>query len=216
MRTLHGGWLGLVAAAIFFLPTPAQAQSSIAGVARDSSGGVLPGVTVEARSPALIEGTRSVITDSSGQYRIVDLRPGTYLVTFTLPGFNTVRREGIELPSNFTANVNAELRIGTLEETVTVSGASPTVDIRSAERRSSLDQQLLKELPSARSWDTDTQAFIVKRPEVGGSTATTVSGGPKVFVYGSRDTAEVQIDGMSVMAGVDNPGTYASYDNMVE
>src|SRR4051812_26031870 len=109
MRTLHGGWLGLVAAAIFFLPTAARAQSSIAGVARDSSGGVLPGVTVEAKSPALIEGTRSVITDSSGQYRIVDLRPGTYVVTFTLPGFNAVRREGIELPSNFTADVNADL-----------------------------------------------------------------------------------------------------------
>ena len=91
-------------------------------------------------------------------------------------------------------------------------------DGRHPQRRAtdSLDQQLLKELPSARSWDTDTQAFIVKRPEVGGSTATTVSGGPKVFVYGSRDTAEVQIDGMSVMAGVDNPGTYASYDNMQE
>jgi hypothetical protein len=210
------GRLCLVFAAALLLPAPVLAQSAIAGVVRDSSGGVMPGVTVEASSPALIEGSRSVVTDNAGQYLVVDLRPGTYLVTFTLPGFNTVRREGIELPSNFTANVNAEMRVGALEETVTVTGASPTVDIRSAQRRSSLDQQLLKELPSARSWDTDTQAFIVKRPEVGGSTATTVSGGPKVFVYGSRDTAEIQIDGMSVMAGVDNPGTYASYDNMVE
>ncbi len=210
------GCLSLVVAAIFVLPSPALAQSAIAGVVKDSNGGVVPGVTVEASSPALIEGARSVTTDGAGQYRIVDLRPGTYLVTFTLPGFNTVRREGIELPSNFTANVNAELRVGALEETVTVTGASPTVDIRSAQRRSSLDQELLKALPSARSWDTDTQAFIFKRPEVGGSTATTVSGGPKVFVYGSLDTAEIQIDGMSVMAGVDNPGTYASYDNMVE
>src|SRR4029077_14547746 len=101
MRTLHGGWFGLIAAAaIFFLPTTAQAQSAIAGVVRDSSGLVLPGVTVEAKSPALIEGARSVITDSSGQYRIVDLRPGTYAVTLTLPGLNAVRRDGIELPSN--------------------------------------------------------------------------------------------------------------------
>src|SRR5436190_7660330 len=210
------GCLVLVFAATLFFPAPLLAQSAIAGVVKDSSGAVMPGVSIEASSPALIEGSRAVTTDNAGQYRIVDLRPGTYLVTFTLAGFNTIRREGIELPSNFTANVNAEMRIGALEETVTVTGASPTVDIRSAQRRSSLDQQLLKELPSARSWDTDTQAFIVKRPEVGGSTATTVSGGPKVFVYGSRDTAEVQIDGMSVMAGVDNPGTYASYDNMVE
>ena len=88
MRTLHGGWFSLIAAAVFFLPAAAQAQSAIAGVVRDSSGAVLPGVTVEAKSPALIEGTRSVTTDSSGQYRIVDLRPGTYAVTFTLPGFN--------------------------------------------------------------------------------------------------------------------------------
>jgi hypothetical protein len=216
MRTLHGGCFGLIGAAIFFLPAPALAQSVIAGVVRDSSGAVLPGVTVEASSPALIEGSRSVITDSSGQYRVVDLRPGTYVVTFTLTGFNSVRREGIELPSNFTADVNAELRVGALEETVTVTGASPIVDIRSAEKRSALDQELLKNLPSARSWDTDTQAFVVKRPEVGGSTATTVSGGPKVFIYGSLDTAEIMIDGMSVMAGVDNPGLYASYDNMVE
>jgi hypothetical protein len=219
MRICLRGWWGLVAAAVLLLvclPSPAAAQSAIAGVVRDSSGGVIPGVTVEVSSPALIEGTRSVATNDAGQYRLVDLRPGLYLVTFSLSGFNTVRREGVDLPSNFTADVNAELRVGALEETVVVSGVSPTVDIRSAERRSSLDQVLLKELPSARSWDTDTQAFIFKRPEVGGSTATTVSGGPKVFVYGSTDTAEVQIDGMSVMAGVDNPGTYASYDNMQE
>ena len=216
MRSRDVGCLLLVFVASLVLPVPVLAQSAIAGVVRDSSGAVMPGVTVEVSSPALIEGTRAVTTDGSGQFRVVDIRPGTYLVTFTLPGFTTIRREGIELPSNFTATVNAEMRVGALEETVTVSGASPTVDVRSAERRSSLDQQLLKELPSARSWDTDTQAFIIKRPEVGGSTATTVSGGPKVFVYGSRDTAEVQIDGMSVMAGVDNPGTYASYDNMQE
>jgi Carboxypeptidase regulatory-like domain len=216
MRTLHGGWLGLVAAAIVLLPTSAHAQSAIAGVVRDSSGGVLPGVNVEAKSPALIEGARSVITDSAGQYRIVDLRPGTYVVTFTLQGFNAVRREGIELPSNFTADVNADMRVGALEETVTVSGASPIVDIRGAEKRSALSQELLTNLPSARSWDTNTQAFVIKRPEVGGSTATTVSGGPKVYVYGSLDTAEIMIDGMSVMAGVDNPGLYASYDSMVE
>ena len=109
------------------------AQSAIAGVVRDSSGAVMPGVTVEVSSPALIEGTRSVITDGSGQFRVVDHPPGTYLVTFTLPGFTTIRREGIELPSNFTANVNAEMRVGALEETVTVSGRQP--DGRRPQRR---------------------------------------------------------------------------------
>src|SRR2546422_78914 len=82
----------------------------------------LPVVTVEAASPALIEKVRSVITDSSGQYRIENLRPGAYAVTFTLPGFATVRREGIELAGSFTATVNADLRVGALEETITVTG----------------------------------------------------------------------------------------------
>ncbi|MDO8679190.1 MAG: carboxypeptidase-like regulatory domain-containing protein [Acidobacteriota bacterium] len=90
----------------------ADAQSALAGVVRDASGGVLPGVTVEAASPALIEQVRSVITDDAGQYRIVDLRPGVYKLTFTLPGFGTVTREKIELISNFTATINGELRVG--------------------------------------------------------------------------------------------------------
>src|SRR5206468_8204719 len=107
------------------LPAAADAQSVIAGVTRDSTGAMLPGVSVEAASPALIEKTRTVVTDASGAYRIVDLRPGTYTITFALPGFTTVRREAIELPSNFTATINVELRVGALEETVSVAGESP-------------------------------------------------------------------------------------------
>src|SRR6478752_2063519 len=107
------GWLLLVGA------SAVHAQSAIAGVVKDTSGAVIPGVTVEAASPALIERVRSAITDSQGQYKIVDLRPGTYTVTFTLPGFASVKRDGIELPANFTAPVSAEMRIGALEETVT-------------------------------------------------------------------------------------------------
>jgi hypothetical protein len=112
--------------------TTASAQSSISGVVRDATGAVLPGVNVEASSEVLIERARSATTDGQGQYLIVDLRPGNYIVTFTLSGFNTVRREGIELPTSFTATVNAELRVGSLEETITVSGQAPTVDIHSA------------------------------------------------------------------------------------
>src|SRR5215218_2067911 len=99
-------------------PAVSRAQSAIAGVVKDTSGAVLPGVTVEVASDVLIEKTRSVTSDGEGRYPIVDLRPGTYVVTVTLPGFNTVRRDGVELPSNFTAQINADLRVGALEETV--------------------------------------------------------------------------------------------------
>src|SRR5437868_13872412 len=122
---------GFVVGSMLVLGFPALVlaqASAIAGVVKDSSGAVMPGVTVEASSPALIERVRSVTTDERGQYKIVDLRPGTYQVTFTLPGFATIKREGIDLPATFTATVNADLRVGALEETVTVTGASPIVD----------------------------------------------------------------------------------------
>src|SRR6185503_19367591 len=112
-------------------PVAALAQSSVTGVVRDSSGGVLPGVTVEAASPALIEQARTVVTDAQGLYRIVDLRPGPYTVTFTLQGFTGVKRTGIELRAEFTATVDAELQVGTVAETITVSGEAPLVDTRS-------------------------------------------------------------------------------------
>src|SRR5690348_6703863 len=114
------------------VPAAAYAQASITGVVRDTSGAVLPGVTVDASSPALIEGAKAVVTDGSGQYRIVDLRPGLYEVSFTLPGFAVVRREGLQLTGSFVATVNADLRVGSLEETVTVTGESPVVDVQSA------------------------------------------------------------------------------------
>src|SRR5437660_4319731 len=110
----------LVVAGLAMVPAAAYAQSSITGVVKDSSGAVLPGVTVEASSPVLIEKVRSAVTDGSGQYRIVDLLPGTYAVVFTLPGFSTVRREGVELTGSFAASINADLKVGSLEETITV------------------------------------------------------------------------------------------------
>src|SRR6201988_2666281 len=105
-------------------------SGTIAGVVKDTSGAVLPGVTVEAARPALIEKVRSAVTDSTGQYRIENLRPGSYGVTFTLPGFSTVKREGIELTGSFVATVNTDLRVGAVEETITVSGATPVVDLQ--------------------------------------------------------------------------------------
>src|SRR5437879_9856429 len=104
------------------VPSFAFAQASINGLVKDSSGAVLPGVTVEAASPALIEKVRTAVTDSSGEYKIVELRPGTYSVTFTLTGFSTVKREGTELTAGITVNISPELRVGSLTETITVSG----------------------------------------------------------------------------------------------
>src|SRR5262249_50701388 len=116
-------WRSVFALACFLaLPTAARAQSAFAGVVKDATGAVLPGVTVEAASPVLIEQVRSVSTDANGTYKIENLRPGVYTLTFSLPGFSTVKREGIELQSNFTATVNADMKVGAVEETVTVAG----------------------------------------------------------------------------------------------
>src|SRR5437762_12708246 len=127
--------LGSAVSAVVFLaclPSIVVAQATgLAGVVKDNTGGVLPGVTVEAASPALIEKVRTVTTDEQGQYKVIDLRPGAYKVTFSLPGFATVVGEDIDLPAGFTATVNAELRVGGVEETITVSGQSPTVDVQS-------------------------------------------------------------------------------------
>src|SRR5437867_647555 len=150
MRRL--GILGvLVVAGVLFLPALAAAQASISGLVQDSSGAVLPGVTVEAASPVLIEKARTVVTDGAGRYSIVDLRPGTYTVTFALSGFNTVKREGIVLQGTFDANVNADLRVGSLQETVTVSGASPVVDVKNNITQTVLTKEQIEVLPADRT-----------------------------------------------------------------
>ena len=117
----------------------------------DETGGVLPGVTVEAASPALIEQVRAAITDGADLYSIVDLRPGTYTVTFTLPGFSVVVREGIELSGTFISNVDAQLVVGTVAETITVTGASPVVDVQSTIVEEVLTKERIAILPGART-----------------------------------------------------------------
>jgi len=143
----------LVYPVLFLLPALAWAQAesgNIAGAVRDASGAVMPGVTVEAASPALIEKVRVVTTDGQGLYRIVDLRPGTYTVTFTLPGFGTVKREGVALTTGFTANVNAELKVGSLEETITVTGEAPVVDTQNVQQQQTLSREILDAIPTSR------------------------------------------------------------------
>jgi hypothetical protein len=188
-----------VALAVFVLSSGlAHAQAMITGVVKDTSGAVLPGVTVEASSPALIEKTRSVVTDGTGQYRIVDLRPGTYTVTFTLSGFNTFRRDGVALEGNFVATINADLRVGALTETITVSGQSPTVDVQSSQAVRTLDSELITSIPSSRRY----MAYTVLQPglnvqgaDVGGSNGELFS----VFQAhgGRRNEGQVQVNGLS-------------------
>ena len=134
------------------LPSLAFAQATITGVVRDASGAVLPGVTVEAASDALIEKVRIAVSDGTGQFRIIDLRPGTYAVTFTLTGFQTTRREGIELEGQLTATVNADMRVGALEETITVTGETPIVDVQSVRRQTTISGDVINAIPSARAY----------------------------------------------------------------
>ena len=142
--------VGLVALAIVsLLPVTVAAQSAgaLAGAITDSSGGVLPGVTVEAASPALIEGSRIAVSGGQGQYRLIDLRPGTYSITFTLPGFSTVIRDGLELNAGVTLNVDVALEVGSLSETITVSGATPVVDVQNTRTQTTLTAEVLKSVP---------------------------------------------------------------------
>jgi hypothetical protein len=144
-------WLTWWCTLFLLTPAVAFAQASIGGVVKDTSGAILPGVVVEASSPALIEKVRSVTSDSAGVYRIIDLRPGTYTVTFTLPGFRTVRREGIELAGGNAVTVNGDMSVGAVEESITVTGETPTVDIQNTRRTSVLPAEVINALPSGRN-----------------------------------------------------------------
>ena len=133
------------------LPLAAHAQASLAGLVRDASGAVLPGVTVEAASPVLIEKIRSAITDGAGRYSVLDLRPGTYRVTFTLPGFRTVVRDGVELSGTAVITINADMTVGGVQETITVSGETPVVNLQSTTRQAVMDQEIVTAIPSSRT-----------------------------------------------------------------
>src|SRR5688500_16841865 len=175
----------LVVFVALFLPSVVHAQAAITGVVKDASGGVLPGVTVEAASPALIEKVRSVVTDATGQYRIVDLRPGTYSVTFTLPGFSTVKREGIEITGTFGATVNGDLKVGALEETITVTGETPIVDVQSVKAQQTVSNDVLRAIPSSRSAG-GIQALIPGLSSDGDSGGITGGGGSAGSIHGGR------------------------------
>ena len=164
---------------VILFPALSSAQSAIAGRVADTSAGVLPGVTVEAASPVLIEKVRSAVTDSTGRYQITNLRPGTYTVTFTLAGFATTRREGVQVPTDVTVSVNIELSVGALEETITVSGATPLVDVRSVARTEVVSRDIIEALPTSRDFKgvgATVPSIKTSRQNVGG-TATVIQQG---------------------------------------
>jgi hypothetical protein len=190
-------------------PAAAYAQASITGVVRDTSGAVLPGVTVEASSDVLIERTRSAVTDGTGQYRIVDLRAGTYTVTFTLTGFSTVKREGIELTGALTASVNAELRVGTLAETITVTGETPIVDVQSIRRQTTMTSDVISNIPTARGYTG--VMLLIPAIQTQGTSPAQVQITPGMVVFGTvggrnGNEGRLQVDGLGVGAARNGGG----------
>ena len=193
-------------AAVVLCPGLAQAQQ-LAGTVRDGSGGVLPGVTVEATSPSLIEKARSAVTDGSGQYRIPDLTPGTYAVTFTLAGFSVVRRENVELSGAVTLSINADLRVGGVQETITVVGETPVVDVQTSTRRTAvLDDAVIQALPASRGYGN----LLAAIPAIQTTGANNVGGNPNMSFFtamgGRSNEGTVQIDGMNVGSAFNGGG----------
>jgi hypothetical protein len=200
-------------AGALLLSSVAYAQSAIVGVVKDTSGAAMPGVTVEASSDVLIEKVKSAITDGDGAYRIADLRPGTYSVTFTLTGFKTFRRDGLVLPSEFTATLNAELGVGALEETITVTGASPVVDVTSTAKTSVLNREAIDLIPTGRSIQGLAQLVVgvnLSLPDTGGARAMQQT---YMSTHGmSTSNTTVLVDGM-MTNGLQSDGAVQSYYN---
>jgi hypothetical protein len=194
------------------LPVSVFAQAAITGVVRDSSGGVLPGVTVEAASPALIEKARAAVTDGAGQYRIEALRPGVYALTFSLAGFTTVRREGIELAGTFVATVNADMRVGALEETVTVTGATPVVDVQSTTQQRVLGKDVIDAIPTGRlanSLATLIPGVTTNLQDVGGTDFGFIA--PALSVHGSKSgDFRLTVEGLSPASG-EGTGQFSAF-----
>ena len=205
----------LVALGFLVTARVAMAQSAVAGVVKDTTGALLPGVTVEASSPALIEKVKTAVSNEAGQYRIVDLRPGTYSVTFTLTGFNTIVREGILLEANFTAPINVEMRVGSVAESVTVTGESPIVDVQTSQRRQVVAQEMLQAIPTGRNFVLmagTTPAVTTGAFDVGGS--STMWSGGSLLVHGSVVAdSRTLIDGMVVDSMFGNGQCSCVYDN---
>jgi carboxypeptidase family protein len=206
------GKRAILLAALVFLPSAAFAQGSITGTVKDVSGAVLPGVTVEAASEVLIEKVRSATTDGAGLYRIVDLRPGTYTLTFALAGFSTVKREGIVLAGSATLTVPVELKVGALEETVTVTGESPVVDVQNTRRETVINADSISSLPATRAYGSLLNAMPGVTVDNNGLAAT-----PTMTFFsahgGRSNEGRMSINGMTVAAAFNGGGVSSlTYD----
>jgi hypothetical protein len=186
---------------LLVIPAAAYAQASMTGTVKDASGAVLPGVAVEAASDVLIEKIRTAVTDGNGRFQLIDLRPGKYVVTFTLSGFGTVKRDGVELTGSGTATVDADLKVGAVAETITVTGETPVVDTKSVTRQQVLSAEMLDALPSSRNFVTVARMIPGTTgggSDVGGSVLQDV--GANLTVRGSNATdARITLNGISVM-----------------
>jgi len=193
------------AAVLFLCPFVAQAQS-MAGVVRDASGAILPGVTVEAASPVLIEKVRTATTDGTGQFRITDLKPGTYTVTYTLPGFVTVKRDGVEMSGDGVLTLNADLRVGGVQETITVTGETPVVDVQTSTRKTTvLDDSVVSTIPASRGYGNLLSTVV----GISGTGLDVSSGVSTNFftAHGGRgNEGTIQIDGMNVGSAFNGGG----------
>ena len=203
------------------LPGLAGAQQ-IGGSVTDTTGGVLPGVTVEARSPSLIEQVRNVVTDGSGQYLIVALEPGTYSVTYSVPGFATLVREGIQLTTGFTASIDVQLSVGDIEESVTVSGATPVVDIQSSESLQVISREVIDSIPSGKAFGNYGLLIPGMTSAVSPLTAMTqdsagMTGGltlSRLAIHGGDNQDQlIQINGMDVSDGRTQGLTYTQFSD---
>ena len=206
LALLACGWLAIV-------PAAAHAQGSIAGAVRDTSGAVLPGVTVEVASPALIEKVRTAVTDGTGQYRIENLQPGQYTVTFTLAGFSTVKQEGVPVTGTAVSRVNTELRVGALEETITVTGETPVVDVQSTTTQRVLDQETIDALPSGRiaSRLAGLLPGVTQAQQDVGGILGDGTGRGAIISHGVKD-AEQKINGMTTHTTSGGTGAQGAYN----
>jgi hypothetical protein len=195
----------LILMAAVLLPSLALAQGTLTGTVRDESGGVLPGVTVEASSPALIEKMRTALTDGAGQYRITGLNPGTYSLTFRLSGFNIVKREGIELSGTAALTIPVEMRVGAVAETVTVSGETPVVDVQTTRRETVLSADVIESIPGTRSVGSLLNAIPGLTVDTNGLAAS-----PTMTFFAARggniNEGRMQINGMTVSAPFNGGG----------
>jgi hypothetical protein len=186
------------------------AQSTISGQVRDPSGAAMPGVRVEAASPVLIEGSRSATTSSDGRYAIVDVRPGTYMTTFTIDGFAVVKRE-VEVRSNVTVPVDAEMKVGSIEETVNVAPAAPMVDVQNATHPETLSRSVLDSLPTARNLQS-VASYVpgvhLNIPDVGGSQQIQA---PYMATHGNPHQHEVVLLDSLLINGTQNDGQVQPY-----